>query len=131
MYCDGRETNFSTTWGVGTDNMFAFLFNKEGNFQNCWHNGKYLTPSAGTGAWGANVLGTNAYIGSRFNATQSLGGTVYLAYLFNRVLTPTEIKSLYTSPYQFISRPSQRFYSIAEEPPASTLKLRTLMGVGL
>jgi len=45
---------------------------------------------------------------------------------WNRVLSPSEISSLYTSPYQFITAPRSRFYSIP-----TTIRKRQLASLGV
>lgn len=56
-------------------------------------------------------------IGARGYASGAWHGAVYTAMVWNRALQASEAKSLYQSPYQFISKPTNRFYSI---PSATT-----------
>lgn len=92
MYNDGRTTNFdSVTWSANTWYDFCFVYNKTGNVQKFYKDGVEQTASAGTGTWGSSSLGTNAYIGCRFNQVQSVGSVVSDVAIWSSVLTTAEI----------------------------------------
>jgi hypothetical protein len=81
------------------------------------------------------VSATNSFSNPTYTATSFMtvgdGNRVAteLFYVFNRQLSPSEIQSLYVSPYQMISRPSQKSYNIISGAVTGSPQLMTL-GVG-
>jgi len=64
---------------------------------------------------------TNLQYGKETDETAAGVNSKVINLMFhNRVLSPSEIQSLYVSPYQFISRPSSRVYSIGGGTAALT-----------
>lgn len=39
-----------------------------------------------------------------------IDGQIYFVYIYNRILTASEVKELYANPYQFINRPQSKFF---------------------
>lgn len=54
-------------------------------------------------------LGHNVYSGSHYGGARTLPGTIPLARVWNRALSPTEIQSLYVDPYAMIQAPRRLF----------------------
>jgi hypothetical protein len=60
------------------------------------------------------------FIGNRGTLDRGFSGFISYTYVYNRALQPSEIKSLYESPYQFIKPVTHRFYSIGGVTPPET-----------
>lgn len=98
MYNDGRTTNFnSATWTSGNTYSFCFVYNKTGNVQKFYIDGVSQTGDGGSGAWGSSALGTNVYIGCRFNQIQSIGSVIDNVAIWSSVLSDAEILQISSS----------------------------------
>jgi len=113
--------NGSTTLVVGKFYTFAGTFqytgsgNHAGNW-DCYVNGKKDNTSVNNLPVAGIVAPPFANKAFRFGRHPQWGGgsgvTFNLIYIYNRALSPSEIQSLYVSPYQFVYRPSKKMYFV-------------------
>jgi hypothetical protein len=110
---------------VRTSSNNSIIFNKY-NFVTVTHkgtvtatdshiyvNGKETTYQTTTNGVSLGAQSDTLYIGNnRPNGSSTFNGNIVFLYIHNRVLLLREIRSLYTSQYQFITAPKRRFYSI-------------------
>ncbi len=98
IYNDGRSTDFNGAWNAGEWHFHAFVYNKTGNVQTYYLDGVSQSSIRTSGTWGANSVGTNAYIGSRFSATQQMDGRLCYFHHYNKALTVVEVNEIMRHP---------------------------------
>jgi hypothetical protein len=100
----GKITQGLVTWD-GTNayaGIHIYIDGKEATYAN----------NVGPGTTLVDDSSAHQYIGNCDSGTltKPFVGSIYTVCIWNRVLSQSEISSLYTSPYQFIARPRYLFY---------------------
>ena len=110
IYCDGRETVYTTTglWTAGTFAHFAMGYNKTGNVQTLWINGTSVSVAvAGAGTWGANTFGTNLYVGRNAPSNSFFDGDVAEFATYTVVLADADVAQLARGYSPLLVRPDK------------------------
>lgn len=115
VYDDGTNMIFQQDW---TTNKFAFvafapdskwhhwvftctdLTSTAANTMNIYKDGIKQTVSTQNGATTAPTDGSNYFIGNSQAATRNLDGKISYNRIWNRVLSPQEVKQLYMNPWR-------------------------------
>lgn len=143
----GNFLTFSSGYATSTDNyrgsasLVANTWNHAiftitmgiGNAPILYFNGVNTSVSrTATGLGAAATDDTNLYIGNRADSTRALDGKIAYTRIWNRLLTPTESRSLYVNPWQVYAEPNRTpsFFSPAVVT-ATYNAMRMMMGMGM
>ena len=120
MHKNGRNREFGDLF-LSDDvwTHFAFLYNKTGNVQRLFIDGVEQTGETATGTWGSSSLGTNFYIGQRFNGVERHVGDIAEAATFPSVLSDAEVvtASKKFSPLLLPTKPTAYWKFIGRQSP--------------
>lgn len=92
MYIDGRSIAYKAVWGANEWHHLAFVWNKTGNVQIVYFDGKPAEVIPGAGTWGSTALGTNIYFGADNSpGGRAFNGTMDQMRVYDYVLTAAQI----------------------------------------
>lgn len=83
-----------------------------------------------TPAGARNTDAATLNIGNSFGTTHSWKGTIFYVRMWDRCITATEARSLYTNPWQIYGQPRFRSYDVAAAPPGGSTYVGSYYGPG-
>lgn len=121
-------------WTIPSGQWFHLVVSYDdssnGNVPNVWINGVPVTVTTDVSRTEARIADdANLYVGNYATAAKTWDGYIVYARIWNRVLTSTEVKALYTNPWQIYVKPNfTPFYNSNPVVGGTAVKMQAVRG---